>query len=338
MLKEVEKVYNDAVLQQAIQHYDLTQQQLTLIDSNTDVVHEYQRNHQAYILKLIHSSQATHNFVCGEMDWVNYLAENGLSVSRPVFSSRGNLVELVPVDSSYFSVVAFEKAPGIHVGYEEDPQNAQLFRVCGEFVGKMHALSKRYSPSNPAFKRPDWRQFDQKRRYPPEIASVYAKRQALMNIISSFPQNTDNYGLIHGDFHSFNFSVDNGAITVFDFAECSYAWFTYELAVILYHVLDLPYLGDDYDEFGHFFMQHFMPAYLQENWLNPTWQEQIPVFLRLREISIYSYIHCNWDNDGHPAVQNWMNACRHRIDNDLPIAQIDFSDASFQPATRSNLM
>jgi Ser/Thr protein kinase RdoA (MazF antagonist) len=119
--------------------------------------------------------------------------------------------------------------------------------------------------------------------------------------------------------------VHEGGIIVFDLSDCNYSWFAYELAVTLYHVLDLPYLGDAYDQFGAFFMQHFMQGYGQENRLDPAWAGEMNNFLRLREIHIYSYIDNNWDWAAYPEERGWMEACKHRIDNNLPIANLDFA-------------
>ena len=46
------------------------------------------------------------------------------------------------------------------------------------------------------------------------------------------PKIADSYGLIHNDFNDGNFTVDydNGDITVFDFDDCCYFWFMYDLA------------------------------------------------------------------------------------------------------------
>ncbi len=322
MLKEIKAVYNDAVLTQAIEYHGLTKDQLTFIDSNTDVVHEYVRDGRAYILKLVHSSQVTQEFVRGEVDWVNYLASHGVSVARPVPSRNGNLLEVVEAESSYFTVVAYDKAPGVRVGYEQDVHNADLFQTCGQVVGQMHALAKTFSP---LYKRPDWRELGRKRRFPPELDFAYAKREQLVEHFQTLPQGRDAYGMIHGDFHAYNFLVHDEGITVFDFSECNYAWFAYEIAIVLYHVLDLPYLGGDYDGFGNFFIKHFLQAYKLENKLEPYWATEMDNFLRLREIDIYAYLYCNWDYAEYPGVADWMDACRYRIESDAPIARVDFS-------------
>lgn len=325
MLKEVAEVYDDVVLDQAIEHYGLARDQLTLIDSNTDVVYECRGGDTTIILKLIHSSQATREFVCGEVDWVNYLASHDVPVSRPVPSMNGELVEVAGTGSSHFTVVAYEKAAGIHVGYEENEWNADLFQTCGQVVGRMHALAKAYAPPSGATKRPEWHEMLKKRRYPPELDPVYAKSQQLTAHMHTLPRGPKACGMIHGDFHAYNFSVRDAGITVFDFAECTYSWFAHDLAIVVYHVVDLPYLGTDPDGFAGFFMQSFMPAYKRENHLDPIWETEMASFLRLREITTYAYLYSNWDYSDYPEVCEWMEACRYRIDNDIPIVSIDFS-------------
>jgi len=325
MLRIVAEAYNEAIFTEAIHLFGLTKDQLTLIDSNTDIVYEFNLRDRAYILKLIHISQSTHNYVRGEVDWVNYLARHEIPVSSPVPSKNGNLVEVVEAESSYFTVVAYEKARGKHLGYEEDQTNSQLFQTCGWVVGRMHALAKGYTPSNPAYKRREWHEGVNREGSSPDLAIVYAIQNRLIEHLHTLPQDRDSYGLIHGDFHSYNFNVHDQGITVFDFTECNYSWFVYELGIVLYHVLDLPYLGGNYEGFGWFFMKHFMPAYNRENRLDPFWVGEMDTFLKLREITTYNYIYTNWDYQNYPGVRAWMEACRYRIEHDIPIVSLRYN-------------
>jgi Ser/Thr protein kinase RdoA (MazF antagonist) len=324
VLKEVEQEYNDAVLSRALALHGLSPERLKLIDTNTDVVFEYARDGRSYILKLVHSSQVTFEQVCGEVDWIFYLAENGLSVSRPVPSKTGNLVEKIEADASYFSSVIYEKARGELVPYESDEYNSPLFRNCGKFVGRMHALSKDYTPSNPTWQRPLWHELMYKQHFHVAPGIISDKKTALIEHMKTLPRGRDSFGMTHGDFHAYNFLVHDGEITVFDFAECHYSWFAYEIASTLYHVLDLAYEGPDYDRFGQFFVDHFMAAYNRENRLDPSWAAEMDRFLRLREILIYAYLDSNWDWEDDRAGARWMDACRLRIANEQPIAKVRF--------------
>jgi len=325
VLKEVELVYNDDVLTRALILHGLNKEELTFIDTNTDVVFEFDRAGQSYILKLIHSSQATFEQVGGEIDWISYLAKDGLSVSQPIPSQNGNFAERVVAGSTHFTVVVYEKARGVLVRYEDDEYNSDLYEKCGRFVGRMHALAKTYRPSTPACKRPQWHELMTKEHFCVAPGIIYDKKQSLIAHLQTLPQDRNSFGLTHGDFHAYNFLVSDDGITLFDFAECQHSWFAYEIASILYHVLDLPYEGPHYDRFGRFFVKHFMQSYKQENRLDTSWEKEMSGFLRLREILIYAYLDSNWDWKSKPDFANWMEACRHRIENDQPIANIDFN-------------
>ncbi len=324
MLKEVARDYNESVLTQALDLYELSKENLKPIETNTDVVFEFSRADRSYILKLIHSSQVTFEQVCGEVDWVNYLARHGMSVSQPVVSGSGNLAERVETGSTCFTAVVYEKARGRLVRYEDDEYNSALYQKCGQFVGRMHALAKTYEPLNSSWRRPLWYELMIKEHFHISPGIINDRKQSLIEHLRTLPQDRDCFGLTHGDFHAYNFLVSEDGITVFDFAECNYCWFGYEIASILYHVLDLPYEGPDYDRFGRFFVKHFMLAYKKENRLDPLWEQEMSGFLRLREILIYAYLDSNWDWRSDPSFVAWMEACRHRIENEQPIASVDF--------------
>jgi amicoumacin kinase len=52
--------------------------------------------------------------------------------------------------------------------------------------------------------------------------------------LCAYPKDRDTFGLIHGDFGPTNFRYRNGALKVFDFDDCCYHWYGYDLAVTIY--------------------------------------------------------------------------------------------------------
>ena len=85
----------------------------------------------------------------------------------------------------------------------------------------------------------------------------------------------DSYGLIHNDFNDGNFTVDydNGDITVFDFDDCCYFWFIYDLACAwesgIGRVMFRP-LAERKD-FMNCYMEDMMAGYNKENTLSAEW-------------------------------------------------------------------
>ncbi len=53
--------------------------------------------------------------------------------------------------------------------------------------------------------------------------------------LSELPVNDDNFGLIHSDVDAGNFFYENGTMTFFDFDDCCYQWFGFDVAFVLFN-------------------------------------------------------------------------------------------------------
>jgi amicoumacin kinase len=114
----------------------------------------------------------------------------------------------------------------------------------GQFLGKLHHLSKSYQFSSPRHRR-----FDIERDFtdmeqtginhlPPKDALILDVYRDLVEQIRSLPKNAESYGLIHIDFHRGNFFItDEGKTTLFDFDDCQSAWFIYGIAMALFYAI-----------------------------------------------------------------------------------------------------
>jgi Ser/Thr protein kinase RdoA (MazF antagonist) len=74
-------------------------------------------------------------------------------------------------------------------------------------------------------------------------------------------------------------------------------------------------------------MHPFLEGYRRENPIDPFWFNQIPYFLKLREIDLYGVIHRSFDveNINDPWVSNFMNGRKERIEKNIPYVDFDFS-------------
>jgi hypothetical protein len=72
-------------------------------------------------------------------------------------------------------------------------------------------------------------------------------------------------------------------------------------------------------------MHFFMKGYRLENTLNEFWIEQIPLFLRLRELIVYIGAFRNFDGDetfsssDNQWFKDWIAESRVRLENNIPI-------------------
>ncbi len=200
-------------------------------------------------------------------------------------------------------------------------------------MGKLHALSNSFTPSQPRFRRFDIEDDfvemveTAKKHLPETDESVIAAYQENLDAIRSLPKNDAVYGLCHVDFHGGNFFLtDDGKITLFDFDDCQYAWFIYDVAMALFY--NLPHNCQSPEDLAaaKTFLREFWSGYSAEFDLDEGWLQAIPLFLRLREIDLYIVIHRSMDlDDLDPWCASFMDRRREKILANTPYCDIDYA-------------
>ena len=328
MEKRIKELYNDSILDQALERYGIDKENVGLLDGFESFIYEYQKDGGRYVLRVSHDLHRTSDMIQGELEWVNHLANGGVPAARAVPSQRGNLVEAIAAqDGSHFTAASFEWARGSHVSQED--WNGGLIVKLGQIVGRMHALTTHFEPSDARFRRLDWdaehpASFAE-RYLPAAETKVVAKFNDLTAYLHTLPQEKDSYGLIHTDVHRGNFFVDDGAITLFDFDDSQYAWFVYDIAMALFYAISHNCVTPELVEQASSFIKQFMEGYRREYSLDPRWMRQIPYFLKLREMDLYVVIHRSFDvNNLDPWCASFMDNRKYKIENDVPYVELDW--------------
>ncbi len=327
MEQRIRERYHDGILGAAMDRYAIAPGRINLLDGFESYMYEFNRDDGDYILRIGHSIRRSENLINGEVDWMNFLAAGGASVARAVLSDGGRLVE--PIDDGRdgrFLATAFTKArgrPPWEVGW-----GPALYRTYGRLLGRIHALSKTYEPGNPAWRRPEWDDplmLEVEKFVPSGQTGVIEAYRQVREHLSRLPRGPESYGLIHQDAHGANFFVDEeGGISLFDFDDCVYAWYVYDISMVVFYML----VGrDDAAAYAGEFMSHFLPAYAAECSLEDSWLAQVPVFLKLREIDLYAVIHRSFDveNLESPWCRRYMDGRRQRIEEGVPFVDFDFT-------------
>jgi Ser/Thr protein kinase RdoA (MazF antagonist) len=332
---------NETTLENAAQRYAVSRSHLTpLSGGHVSHVYSFSKNEKDYVLRITPPNEEIDlQAMQAILAWMRFLALRGAAVSKPVLSQNNALIERVPQDEGNYIIVAFEKAPGI-LG-EDLPFELWTSALCerlGQTVGRLHALAKTYVPSEAALKRPNWDEigncFHPLDQLPASEAIVAQKTreivaQKMREIVArvqALSKDRESYGMIHTDLHGGNFFVDvaTNTITVFDFDDCTYGWYAMDIAMGLFDALVL-YPGADKVAFATRFMQDYLRGYTTENALAPFWLNQLPNFLKLLEIGIYTQVHAFYDpNDTDSWVGRFMAGRKHRIEHDVPYVDLDF--------------
>ncbi len=333
------------VLDQAPRLFGVSKDALNLVagyEGCANLVYEYERDGQPLILRISFRHDRTVEQIQAELHWVNYLAEHSVRVSRPVPSQGGNLLETLEVRGMPLHMVSFVRGKGMRVPdkgyrYRQDAPIEEYFQNWGRVLGRMHALAKHYAPVDEQVKRPDWFEIHKsslmiETRVPERLAAVRARICRLLEEIRSLHADRDSYGLIHGDFNDGNFTVDysNGDITVFDFDDCCYFWFVYELAAaweggigrVMFHGLERRKAFMDH------YMDQVMEGYNRENALPAEWLARLPLFVQL--IQVEEFLHfVRYIDEPDEEMQAQLQYKIRCIEEDIPY--MGFFDTIYSP-------
>jgi Ser/Thr protein kinase RdoA (MazF antagonist) len=330
MEPRIKERFTEEILHQAMRHYGVTEGHIHLLDGFESFMYEFDRQNgsasEAGILRIGHSLRRSPALIQAEVDWINYLSAGGAGVAKALLSAHGNLVEGVEDGKGdQFLVTAFSKARGKHPGKAE--WTPALFETYGQLIGRLHVLSQDYRPPNPECLRPQWNNpinINIEDFLPEGDEGIAEQFRMLMAYLEALPITSEGYGLIHQDAHAGNFFVDEaGQITLFDFDDCCYGHYIYDLAmVVFYAIVNHP----DGPAATQEFLIPFLRGYRRENRLDPVWLKEIPYFLKLREIDLYAMIHRSVGPGPHKDawVRQYMEGRKARLDAGQPFVEFDF--------------
>ncbi len=211
-----------------------------------------------FVLRISATGDRSENDYLAEVEFVRYLAENGAPVANVIPSVNGKLVEVLVLDGAGTdSTVAsddgatpvflslFEYAKGMLLAdnayrYREGAPLSECFFNTGKTLGKIHELSKNFEPVV-AHRRQDY--FDKYnmeylgRLIPDKYSELKSAIAKHLDAFRTLPTDAQSYGLVHFDFSDGNYHIDmdTGAITVFDFDNCMYCWYMFDLANLWLH-------------------------------------------------------------------------------------------------------
>lgn len=331
MEKSVQVLQTNEIILHFLASFSLNEKYKLLGDFE-NFVYEVYKEEQPYILRITHSSHRELESLYAEIEWLNFLHNQGIQVSTPIPSINGKYVELITAkDQSIFYACLFTKASGEPINIREMPIQDKLFYSWGRTIGKMHSATKKYVPSPLIKKRPQWDEDEllNVEKYFPETEVVEKENaKQLIEQIHALPKDRDNYGLIHSDIHSGNFYYDGSSIHVFDFDDCCYHWLVSDMAIPLYYSCLSRYTAEQEEErelFGRLFMQAFLQGYQSVNELPKDWELQLPLFLMLRDITLYSVLNKKVaPADRTDRVNRMLAEIKLRINQKKSIVNINF--------------
>lgn len=326
------QLYTPAITGEFLHRFAIESASIKELDGFESFIYEVEKDGRPFILRISHNLHNSPERVRAEMEFLDYLIRNELRVPGPQKSIFGEWVETIPAPSpelpdSVFSAALFTKAPG------RPPRRGdwtpEFCRAMGAFLGRLHSLSRQYVPQ--AYRRHEWYedQEDYIKYLPEGQERVIEQFNQLISHLKSLPCDADGYGLAHLDFHGGNFFIEQAGaepgITLFDFDDCAYAPYIYDIAMALFYVVPHHCETPEGLETAHTFLNNFMEGYNREYRLAPEWFTEIPNFLKLREFDLYMVLYrSTGPDDLGPWASSFMEGRRERLENGVPFIPMDF--------------
>ncbi|MCB0127939.1 MAG: phosphotransferase, partial [Caldilineaceae bacterium] len=279
---------HDLLLHQLARCYGLASDQLQcLTDNPADGVYGFTRHGQAFVLKYSDPTVRSFATLQSQVHWLDFLATQGAPVSRPVPSPQGVLVEQLPLENALVSAVCYERVPGVRPAVPR--LTAEQWQRWGETLGKLHALSMRYTPPLQQVPLTHWDAgvTQDRATIPAEQTHVLEKFDALQAYFQTLPTGPQLYGVIHGDCQANNLCLDHETFRVIDFDNCAYHWFLMDIATSLYFTLWERPTAQTNATFAAFVLENLWAGYTREYPLDGTWVERLPIFLKQIEMNTY---------------------------------------------------
>lgn len=276
------------------------------------------------ILRITHQSHRSAADIQAEVEFLTYLYDHNAPVCAPL-----KLQEKWIIQHGEFICCLFAMAEGREI--DESDWSGTLFNRWGSAIGMFHRLSSVYQPAGA--QRFDWQQDGNlhfRRMIPGEQAQLLEYGDHYLDRLRDLDVTNKNFGLIHSDAHAGNFFWQGDQLQVFDFDDCCYQWFTFDIATIVFSAVLQPWMPDGQEQreaIATEFLPAFLKGYNSEFEVEPFLLEQLPLFLKLREFSLYGVIHSHMDVNN---LQDWypikfMAGRKERLEQDLPYLDIDFS-------------
>jgi len=283
-----------------------------VLRASSNFILRYTHQGQPRILRLTPSDQRTPQMLQAELDFLNYLANQGLPVNRPLPARSGRLVETVATPLGVLHSISLEWLEGKELEFNDlCPDD---FNRWGQSLGELHNAAVGFTSAS----RPDWRTLlqDALAALPAEEEAARRAGQILQARLAELPVTPENYGLIHYDFELDNLLWRDGIPQIIDFDDCAHYWLAADIA---YALRDLYADCWSQVEITHPSLQAFVAGYRRVRPLPESELAHLPLFMALLNLLMYAEL---LQIVGEPPSQGepeWTSSLRRRLAGKLGV-------------------
>ncbi|MBO0992760.1 phosphotransferase enzyme family protein [Bacillus sp. SD088] len=260
-----------------------------------------------------------------EVQYTNFLYNEGFGATPAVSSLNGNIVEKMSLNEEVLTVL-YQAAPGIHLPRSQWQPN--VLKEVGRQIGRLHRLSKKFENIKPLQYINDWydnEEYAFLKYIPKEESAIREMAHEVLSTIKDLPKSDSTYGLLHGDLWLENIVVDRDLkLTMIDFQDCEKHFYIFDLAVPIYSAMEYSFVGNgNIVDYGRSITKAIIDGYQEENDLSQEMVDKLPLFIKLKEIFEYSLMHMYWNKEKLTEEQlRIMNHFRIRIEHNLSLLKM----------------
>jgi len=276
-----------AALPLALSHWDFAENSIEHVRDGENFVYRFRVPGAGNVryLRITHESRRNIEQLLGEIEFVNYLKDHEIKLAAPVQSRAGNWVETIDLPPQKYFATVFEAVPGEPVQWGKDQENRAFLFQRGKALGRLHKVSCTWRARLPN-RRHHWYEddlfTDPSKLLHVEDVIPRREYEEVLKWMLARKRSTENYGLVHGDFGTGNVRHVNGEVVCFDFDDCSYHWFTYDLGVAMRAARRLPF------KYRKAYLRVLMDGYETEKSLCGDTEREVAQFCRVA--ALYRFV------------------------------------------------
>ncbi|MCJ8013570.1 phosphotransferase [Paenibacillus sp. KQZ6P-2] len=285
---------------------------------------------EAKILRIAFLNDRSREDLLGEVEYVRYLFAHGGSVSDVISSRKGNLLEEITLNNRTYFICLFKKAKGKmlvenHYRYREGVPIKEYYYNCGKVLGKLHQISKGYTPAHRRYSFFDKYNAEYiDKLIPDSLPLLKEKLFKLLKTLEGLDRNHEYFGMVHFDYNDGNYSIDfdTGQITVYDFDSSCYCWYMFDLAGIWTQGVGWIQFEPDAGKRKNFMDDYFetvLTGYRSETGIDDLMLDKLPLFIQVSLMeNIIDTFEVMRNNGEEPECDEELSYLIKCLEDDIP--------------------
>lgn len=234
-------------VQSVLQQWGMAGAPANLVAQRENHVYRVEHGGQTYALRLHRPGYRTAAELTSELQWCDFLADQGLHVPRPVADTAGQI--LFPIGETHASVLTWLSGTPIGDGTEITGDAKAVVQRVGEEMARLHDITDGWQ-SPQGFTRPDWTCDALIGEAPlwgnfrdhPDLSNddLSLLQRAVTTARDDIDLLAIDTGLIHADLLAENLMIDGDRIGLLDFDDSAIGYRAFELATFLNRYVERP--------------------------------------------------------------------------------------------------